>query len=327
MEGTMKAIRIYEYGGPEVLRLEHLPTPEPGPGQALVQAAAVGVNFVDIYNRMGWYKLPLLPAGIGGEGAGQVVAVAHDVTEVKPGDRVAWLGGAGGYASHLTITAGKLAPVPDTVTAEQAAAAMVQGVTAHVLTTRTYGVKEGDWILVHAAAGGVGRLLCQMARRAGAHVIGTVSSEAKARVAAEAGAAHTINYTEHDFLVEVRRITGGKGVNAVYDSVGKDTFDRSLDSLAPLGYLVLFGQSSGFPPPFDIQRLAGPRSLFLTRPSVFAYVSERHSLLHHADAVFGMLETGDLTLHIDRKYPLEEAAQAHIDLAGRKTTGKLLLIP
>jgi NADPH2:quinone reductase len=323
----MKAIRIYEYGGPEVLQLEELLTPEPGPGQALVEVSAIGVNFVDIYNRMGWYKLPLLPSGIGGEGAGRVAAVAPDVTEVKVGDRVAWLGGANAYATHMVIAASKLAPVPDGISDEHAAAAMVQGVTAHVLTTRTYPVKAGDWMLVHAAAGGAGRLLCQMGRLLGAHVIGTVSSEAKARVAREAGAEHTIIYTEHDFLAEVKRITGGKGVNVVYDSVGKDTFDKSLDSLAPTGYMILFGQSSGFPPPFDIQRLAGGRSLFLTRPSVFAYVSDRASLLHHAAVVFDLIQKGELLLHIDGKYPLSEAARAHTDLAGRKTTGKLLLIP
>lgn len=323
----MKAIRIYEYGGPEVLQLEELPTPEPGPGQALVEVAAVGVNFVDIYNRMGWYKLPLLPSGIGGEGAGRVVSVASDVTEVQPGERVAWLSGSGAYATHMVIAASRLVPVPEGVSNEQAAAAMVQGVTAHVLTTRTYSVKQGDWVLAHAAAGGVGRLLCQVGRRLGAHVIGTVSSAEKARIAREMGAEHTINYTERDFLAAVRDITGGKGVNVVYDSVGKDTFDKSLDSLAPLGYLVLFGQSSGFPPLFDIQRLAGGRSLFLTRPSVFAYVAERAALLDHAAAVFHMVQKGELLLHIDRKYPLSEASQAHSDLAGRKTTGKLLLIP
>lgn len=322
----MQAIRIYEYGGPEVLQLEELPTPEPGPGQALVEVSAVGVNFIDIYNRMGWYKLPLLPSGLGGEGAGRVLAVAPDVTDVRVGDRVAWLGGANCYASHVVIAASKLAPIPEGVSDEQAAAAMVQGITAHVLTTRTYPVQPGEWMLVHAAAGGAGRLLCQMGKLLGAHVIGTVSSAAKAQVAREAGAEHTINYTEQDFLAEVKRLTG-KGVRVVYDSVGKDTFDRSLDSLAPTGYLVLFGQSSGFPPLFDIQRLAGLRSLFLTRPSVFAYLTDRASLLHHAAAVFELIEKGDLVLHVDRKYPLSEAAQAHMDLAGRKTTGKLLLIP
>ncbi len=323
----MKAIRIHEYGGPEVLRLDDLPTPEPGPGQALVQVAAVGVNFVDIYNRMGWYKLPQLPSGIGGEGAGRVVAVGPGVDEVRPGDRVAWLGGSAAYATHMVIAAAKLAPVPADVSDEQAAAVMVQGITADVLTTRTYALKPGDWALVHAAAGGVGRLLCQLGRRTGAHVIGTVSGEAKARIAREMGAEHTINYTEQDFLAEVRRITGGDGVNVVYDSVGKDTFDKSLDCLGPTGYMVLFGQSSGFPPLFDIQRLAGGRSLFLTRPSVFAYVADRPALLRHAAAVFDLVRAGELLLHVDRKYPLADAAQAHIDLAGRKTTGKLLLIP
>ncbi len=322
----MQAIRISEYGGPEVLQLEDLPTPQPGPGQALVELAAIGVNFVDIYNRMGWYKMSL-PSGIGGEGAGRVVTVGPDVAEVKVGDRVAFLGGANAYATHIVIPAAKLAPIPDGVSDEQAAAAMVQGVTAHVLTTRTYPVKAGDWVLIHAAAGGAGRLLCQMGKLLGAHVIGTVSSEAKAQVAREAGAEHTINYTQQDFATEVKRITGDKGVRVVYDSVGKDTFDKSLDSLAATGYLVLFGQSSGFPPPFDIQRLAGMRSLFLTRPSVFAYVADHESLLHHAGAVFDLIQKGALTLHIERKYPLSDAAQAHTDLASRKTTGKLLLIP
>lgn len=324
----MKAIRIYENGGPEVLKLEELPTPEPGPGQALVKVAAIGVNFVDIYNRTGVYKQAGFPVGIGGEGAGTVLSVAPEVTEVKPGDRVAWLGASGGYATHVVIPASKLAPIPAGISDEQAAAAMVQGVTAHVLTTRTYPVKAGDWILVHAAAGGAGRLLCQMGRHLGAHVIGTVSTEAKAQVAREAGAERTINYTQQDFLAEVKAITGGKGVAAVYDSVGKDTFDKSLESLAPLGYMVLFGQSSGFPPPLDIQRLAGGgRSLFLTRPSVFTYVADRASLLRHASAVFDMMQNGEMVLSIDRRYPLADAPQAHADLAARKTTGKLLLIP
>jgi NADPH:quinone reductase len=323
----MKLIRIYEYGGPEVLKLEEAPTPEPSLGQALVEAKAIGVNFVDIYNRMGWYKLPEMPSGLGGEGAGRVVSVAPGVTEVKRGDRVAWLGASNSYATHIVIPASKLAPVPEGVSDEQAAAAMVQGVTAEVLTTRTYPLKAGDWALVHAAAGGVGRLLCQMGRKIGAHIIGTVSSQEKAQVARESGAEQTINYTEQDFLAEVRDITGGKGVQVVYDSVGKDTFDKSLESLAPLGYMVLFGQSSGFPPPLDIQRLAGGRSLFLTRPSVFTYVADRASLLQHTRAVFDMIEKGEMMLHVDRKYPLAEAARAQTDLAGRKTTGKLLLIP
>lgn len=322
----MKAIRIHEYGGPEVLRLEELPTPEPAAGQALVEIAATGVNFVEIYQRMGWYKLPTLPAILGGEAAGVVRAVGPDVTEVRPGDRVAFLGGSSGsYATHAVVAVSQLAPVPDALTLEQAAAVMTQGLTAHVLTHRTYPLQRGDWALIHAAAGGVGRLLVQMTKKAGAHVIGTVSTEEKAQIARDLGADEVVIYTRQDFLAEVRRITGGRGVNVAYDSVGKDTFDGSLDSLAPLGYMVAYGQSSGFPPPLDIQRLAGGRSLFLTRPSVFSYLRNRQELLQHASAVFDWIAAGELQLHIDRTYPLAEAAQAHTDLASRKTTGKLLL--
>jgi len=321
----MKAIILHEHGGPEVLKLEERPTPEPGPGQALVQIAAAGVNFIEIYQREGRYKLPL-PCGIGGEGAGTVMAVAPDVTEVKPGDRVAWLDGSGSYATHAVVPAARLAPVPDGVALEQAAAVMVQGLTADVFTGRTYAVKPGDRVLVHAAAGGAGRMFCQIAAMRGATVIGTVSSEAKARVAHEAGASETIIYTKEDFEAEVKRITGGQGVNVVYDSVGKDTFDKSLACLAPLGHLVLFGQSSGFVPPFEIQRLAA-RSLTLTRPRVFDYVAKREELLRHAGQVLGWIAEGRLRVLVDRTYPLEQAAEAHIALASRQTTGKLLLIP
>jgi NADPH2:quinone reductase len=290
-----------------------------------VQIAATGVNFIEIYQREGRYKLPL-PCGIGGEGAGTVIAVGSDVTEVKPGDRVAWLDGSGSYATHAVIPAAKLAPLPDGVALEQAAAAMVQGLTADALTSRTYAVKPGDRVLVHAAAGGAGRMFCQIAAMRGATVIGTVSSEAKAQVAREAGASETIIYTKEDFEAEVMRITGGQGVNVVYDSVGKDTFDKSLACLAPLGHLVLFGQSSGFVPPFEIQRLAA-RSLTLTRPRVFDYVATREELLRHAGQVLGWIAEGRLRLLVDRTYPLEQAAEAHIALASRQTTGKLLLIP
>lgn len=322
----MKAIILYEHGGPEVLKLEERPTPAPGAGHALVKIAATGVNFVEIYQRMGWYKIPL-PSGLGGEGAGVVAEVGPDVTTVKPGDRVAFLAGAGAYATHAVIAAEKLIPVPADLGLEEAAASMVQGITAHVLATRTYPIQAGDRVLVHAAAGGVGRLLCQIAKMRGATVYGTVSTEAKAAIAREAGADAAILYTQEDFAAAVRRLTDGQGVNVAYDSVGKDTFDGSLESLAPLGYLVLYGQSSGFPPPFDIQRLAGGRSLFLTRPSVFSYTSTRAELLAHAQAVFDMILAGKLKLHIDRTYSLEQAADAQIALASRQTIGKLLLIP
>jgi NADPH2:quinone reductase len=322
----MKAIMLYEYGGPEVLKLEEQPTPVAGPGEALIEVAAAGVNFVEIYQRMGWYKLPL-PCGIGGEAAGTVVAVGPGVTGVAPGDRVAWLAGSGSYATHAVIPAEKLVPLPAALSFEQGAAAMVQGVTAHVLSHATYRLKPGDRCLVHAAAGGVGRLLCQMGRMRGAQVIGTVSTEAKAAVARDAGADEVILYTQQDFEAEVQRITGGQGVNVVYDSVGKDTFDKSLNCLAPLGYMVLYGQSSGFVPPFDIQRLAAGGSLFLTRPSVFHYTATRQALLRHTEEVLNWVAEGRLRLLIHRTYPLAQAAEAQVALAARQTMGKLLLIP
>jgi NADPH2:quinone reductase len=320
----MKAIILSEHGGPEVLKLEDRPTPAPGPGQALVQVAAAGVNFIEIYQRAGRYKVPL-PCGIGVEGAGTVLAVGPDVTEVTVGERVAWLDGSGSYSTHTVISVEKLAPVPSGVTLEQAAAAMVQGITGDVLTSRTYAVKPGDRVLVHAAAGGAGQMLCQFAAARGAFVIGTVSTEAKAQAAREAGARETINYTKEDFEAEVKRITGG-GVNVVYDSVGNDTFDKSLACLAPLGHLVLFGQSSGFVPPFDLMRLSRG-SFSITRPIVFHYVAAREALLRHAEQVLARIADGRLRLRIDRKYPLEQAAEAQAALASRQTTGKLLLIP
>jgi len=322
----MKAITYYEYGGPEVLKLEERPVSVPGPGQALVKVAAAGVNFIDIYQRLGWYKVPL-PAIPGNEGAGVVEAVGAGVIEVAVGDRVAWLGGAACYAEYALVPADKLAPLPEALSFELGAAAMVQGITAYVLAHATYPLKRGSSCLVHAAAGGVGLLLCQIAKQAGAFVIGTTSSEGKAELARAAGADEVILYTKEDFLEEVKRITGGRGVNVVYDSVGKDTFDRSLDSLAPLGCLVSYGQSSGFPAPLDIQRLGGMRSAFVTRPSVFAYVAQRTKYLEYAAAVFDMAVTRALTLRIGGSYPLAQAADAHIALAGRRTTGKLVLRP
>jgi NADPH:quinone reductase len=322
----MKAIIYREYGGPEVLEYEELPTPTPGPGQTLVRVDAAGVNFIDIYQRLGWYKAPL-PAIPGNEGAGVVEAVGEGVTEVRPGDRVAWFGGSACYAEYALVPADKLAPLPAALSFEQGAAAMVQGVTAYVLAHVTYPLKPGDRCLVHAAAGGVGLLLCQIAKQAGAFVIGTTSTPEKAALARAAGADEVILYTEQDFLEEVKRITGGRGVNVVYDSVGKDTFDRSLESLAPLGYMVSYGQSSGFPAPLDIQRLGGMRSAFVTRPSVFAYVAEHAKYLEYAAAVFNMAMTGALKLRIGGSYPLAQAADAHRALAGRDTSGKLVLTP
>lgn len=320
----MKAIRYHEFGGPEVLQLEELPVPTPGPGQALVKVATAGVNFIDIYQRLGWYKVPL-PAIPGNEGAGVVEAVGPGVTDVAVGDRVAWFGASGSYAEYALVPADKLAPLPAALSFEQGAAAMVQGVTAYVLTHVTYPLKPGDRCLVHAAAGGVGLLLCQMAKAAGAFVIGTTSTEEKAALARAAGADEVILYTQQDFLEEVKRITNGAGVNVVYDSVGKDTFDRSLECLSSLGMLVSFGQSSGFPPLLDIQRLGGMRSAFVTRPTVFAYVQTREKYLSYVRAVFEMIESGALKLRIGGVYPLAQAAEAQIALAGRGTTGKLVL--
>ena len=322
----MKAIVYTEFGGPEVLKLEERPTPAPGPGQALVKVAAAGINFIDIYQRLGWYKMPL-PAIPGGEAAGVVVAVGEGVIEAKPGDRVAFFGGTGCYAEYALAPADRLAPLPAVLSFEQGAAAMVQGITAYVLSHVTYPLKPGDRCLVHAAAGGVGLLLCQMAKAAGAIVIGTTSTAEKAALARAAGADEVILYTEQDFLAEVKRITGGAGVNVVYDSVGRDTFDRSLECLASLGMLVSFGQSSGFPAPLDIQRLGGMRSAFVTRPSVFAYVQQREKYLAYAGAVFDMAVSGALTLRIGGAYPLAQAAEAQVALAGRGTMGKLVLTP
>jgi NADPH:quinone reductase len=321
----MQHIVVHEYGGPEVLKLEEAPTPQPGPGQALIKIAAAGVNFMDIYQRSGMYKVPL-PALIGGEGAGTVQAVGPDVSEVKPGDRVAWFQGNSSYASDIVLPVERLAPVPEGLSLEQAAAVILQGTTAHVLSRSAYPVKPGDRCLVHAAAGGVGLLLCQMIKMAGGYVIGTTSTQEKAEIARQAGADAVILYTQADFEAEVMRITKGGGLEVVYDSVGKDTFDKSLACLAPLGYMILFGQSSGFVPPFDIRRLA-ERSLFLTRMMVFPYTRTRDLMLQHAEEVLKWVAEGKLRVHIDHSYRLSEASEAHRALAGRETKGKVLLIP
>lgn len=321
----MHAVRIHEHGGPEVLRYEEVPTPTPGEGQALVRLVACGVNFIDIYQRKGLYKIDL-PATLGQEGAGVVEAVGPGVAEVKPGDRVAYSNVLGSYAEYALVPAGRLVPIPDGVTYQQAAAAMLQGMTAHYLVTSTYPLKPGDVCLVHAAAGGVGLLLVQIAKRRGAVVIGTVSTEEKAKLAREAGADHVILYTRQDFEQEVLRITEGRKLQVVYDSVGKDTFEKSLNCLALRGMLVLYGQSSGPVPPFDPQVLAQKGSLFLTRPVLWNYTATRDELLWRAGEVLGWVRSGELKLRIGRALPLSQAADAHRALEGRETTGKVLLL-
>jgi NADPH2:quinone reductase len=321
----MHAVRIHQHGGPEVLRYEEVPTPAPGEGQVLVRLVACGVNFIDIYQRKGLYKLDL-PATLGQEGAGVVEAVGPGVTEVKPGDRVAYSNVLGSYAEYVVVPAQRLVPIPEGVTYQQAAAAMLQGMTAHYLVTSTYPLKPGDVCLVHAAAGGVGLLLVQMAKRRGATVIGTVSTEEKAKLAREAGADHVIVYTQQDFEAEVLRVTEGRKLQVVYDSVGKDTFEKSLNCLALRGMLVLYGQSSGPVPPFDPQVLAQKGSLFLTRPVLWHYTTTREELLWRAGEVLDWVCTGELQLRVDRAYPLAQAAEAQRALEGRQTTGKVLLL-
>ena len=321
----MRAILVGQHGGPEVLTLGEAPIPEPGPGQARVKVAAVGLNFIEIYQRLGWYKIPL-PWIPGGEAAGVVDAVGPGVTEVKVGDRVASSAFVGAYAEYAIANAWQLAIVPDGVDLTTAAAAMLQGMTAHYLTQTIVPLRAGLVALLHAAAGGVGLLLTQLAKRAGARVIGTVSTEAKADLAKAAGADHVINYTTTDFAAEVKRLTGGRGVDVVYDSVGQATFDGSLASLAPRGCLVLFGQSSGVVPPFDPARLA-KGSYFLTRPSLGHYTATRSELLGRARHVLDLVTAGHLRVRIDRTFPLAEAAAAHRALTGRATAGKVLLLP
>jgi len=322
----MRAIRIESPGGPEVMKLVELPTPSPASGQALVRIEAAGVNFIDIYQRSGAYKLPL-PFTPGLEGAGVVEAVGDGVGEVKPGDRVAWAGQLGSYSTHQIIPAARLVPVPRGVDAKSAAAAMLQGMTAHYLVTDTFPLRPGHTCLIHAAAGGVGLLFCQLASRAGALVIGTAGGPQKVALAKQAGAQEAIDYRTQDFEVEVKRITGGAGVHVAYDSVGKDTWEKSLRSLRTRGMLVLFGQSSGSVPPIDPQLLASGGSLFFTRPTHGSYVLTRDELLNRAGAVLGAVERGDLKLRIEKVFPLAQAAQAHELLASRKTAGKLLLLP
>ncbi len=323
----MKAIRVHEYGGPEVLSYEDVPIPDPGPGEARVRLAASGVNFIDVYRRTGTYPGDL-PFILGAEGAGEVEEVGEGVEEISPGDYVAFAGVPGAYAEYVVAPVDRLVPFNVTlVEARIAAAVMIQGMTAHYLTHSTFPLEEGQTALVHAAAGGVGLLLCQMAKMRGANVIGTVSTEEKAELARGAGADEVILYTEQDFLEETKRITDGEGVDVVYESVGKDTFDKSLDALKPRGYLVLFGQSSGPVPPVDPQTLNEKGGLYLTRPSIGHYTATREELLWRAESLFSWIGQNNLSVRIGGTYKLSDAMLAHRDLEGRKTTGKLILIP
>lgn len=322
----MKAIVVENCGGPESLVYRDAEKPSPKAGEALVKLEAVGLNYIDVYHRTGLYPLPR-PFIPGMEAAGTVEAIGEGVTEVAVGDRVAYAMHPGAYADYAVVTAWKLVKVPNGVSSEQAAAAMLQGMTAHYLVTSTYALKAGEAALIHAAAGGVGLLLIQMAKNIGARAIGTVSTEAKAALAREAGADDVILYTEQDFEAETRRLTGGKGVQVVYDSVGQTTFLKSLNCLSPRGMLALFGQSSGPVPAFDPGLLAQKGSLFLTRPSLAAYAATREELLWRAGELFDWIGSGKLKLRIERTFPLADAAEAHRQLEGRKTTGKVLLIP
>ena len=322
----MRAIRIREVGGPEMLELETIDDPVPGPGEALVRLEAIGVNFIEIYQRQGLYKsrLPFTP---GSEGAGTVVAVGPGVEHVRTGDRVASQGFTGSYAELALVQADRLVVLPDGLSAREGAAAMLQGMTAHYLATSVYALKPGDVCLVHAAAGGVGLLLCQIAKRRNAIVIGTVSTAEKAALARKAGADEVILYTQQDFVAEVRRITNGALLPVVYDSVGATTFTKSLECLAPRGTIALFGQSSGPVPPFDPLLLMQRGSLFLTRPTLAHYVATRDELVWRAGEVLGWVRDGTLSLRIDRDVPLAHASEAHRALEGRRTTGKVLLVP
>ena len=322
----MKAIRVNMPGGPEVLRYEDLPEPTPKAGEATVKVDAAGINYVDVYQRSGQYKLAL-PMTLGLEAGGTVTAIGANVTEVKAGDKVAYTGVPGAYAQYAVVPAARLVVLPTGLSTRQGAAAMLQGLTAHYLACSTYPLKSGDTCLVHAAAGGVGLLLCQIAKMRGARVIGTVSTEDKAKLAREAGASDVILYTRQDFEAEVKRITDGKGLQVVYDSVGQTTFDKGFNCLAPLGMMALYGQSSGPIGPFDLQTLNAKGSLFLTRPSLNHHIITRAELLQRSGELLGWIRDGKLKLRTEFEFPLKDASEAHRALEGRKTTGKVLLIP
>jgi NADPH2:quinone reductase len=322
----MKTVRVHQYGGLEALRYEDIPVPQPGQGEARVKIEAIGVNFIDIYHRMGRYQ-GSLPFTLGQEAAGTVDAVGPGLTDVKPGDRVVYASVQGAYAEYAIAPAWRLVPVPTSVSAQQATAVMLQGMTAHYLTFSTYLLKEGETALVHAAGGGTGQLLVQIAKRRGARVIGTVSTEEKASLAREAGIDEVILYTQVDFETEVKRLTNNMGVDVVYDSVGKDTFDKSLNCLRRRGYMVLYGASSGAVPPLDPQTLNAKGSIFLTRPFIGHYTADRAELLWRVNDLFDWIAAGELKVRIDKTFPLSESAEAHRYLEERQSKGKILLIP
>jgi NADPH2:quinone reductase len=322
----MKAIQIQKAGGPEVLTLVDIPVPKPKPNEAVVKISAAGINFIDVYFREGRYPATL-PFVAGQEASGIVSEVGSDVKSFKPGDRVAYTGISGAYAEYAAVPEDRLVLVPPGITEQQAAAAMLQGMTAHYLVHDTYPLKKGETALIHAAAGGVGLLLVQMAKNIGARVIATVGTEEKGKLAREAGADEIILYTQQDFEAETKRLTDGKGVHVIYDGVGKTTFDKDLNVLRPRGYLVLFGASSGAVPPFDLVKLSQKGSLFITRPTLVHHIATHEELQYRATDVLSMISKGKLKLRIEHIYPLRDAQQAHRDLEARKTTGKLLLIP
>ena len=321
----MRAIVISEFGGPAVLRLESVPVPDPGPGQVRLKIEAAGLNFIDVYQRLGLYRLPL-PAVLGMEAAGTVDVIGPEVPDLEPGTRVAYAMHSGAYAEYAVVPAGRLVPIPEEIETRQAAAVMLQGMTAHYLAHSTYPLRPGQTVLIHAAAGGVGQLLVQLAKRNGARVIGTASTEEKAALARKAGADEMILYTQVDFEEEVKRLTGGKGVHVVYDSVGEMTFEKGLRCLKPRGCMVLFGQSSGPVPAVDLTALAR-KSLFVTRPGLAHHIADRQELLARAGDLFQWMAAGELQVSIDQVFPFSEAAAAHRCLEGRHTKGKVLLIP
>jgi NADPH2:quinone reductase len=322
----MKAVRVHTPGGPDAMRYEDAPQPVPKEGEALVKVDAAGLNYIDVYFRSGQYKAPA-PFTLGMEAGGTVAAVGANVTDVKVGDRVAYTGVPGAYAEYSVVPAARLVTLPAGLTTKHGAAMMLQGMTAHYLACSTYPLKAGDTCLVHAAAGGVGLLLCQIAKMRGARVIGTVSTEDKAKLAREAGADEVIFYTKQDFVAEVKRLTGGKGLQVVYDAVGKDTFDKGFDCLVPRGMMVLYGASSGPVGPFDLQVLNAKGSIFVTRPSLNHHIITRDELLMRAGELSGWIRDGKLKLRMEFEFSLKDAAEAHRALEGRKTTGKVLIIP